>query len=60
MGVLVSGLAMAGAALVGCSSSSPKEEVSSPVTTTGGNTFAPSVLAPGPKTALPGNVITGG
>jgi hypothetical protein len=63
-GALVSGLAIAGTALAGCSSSSPKEEMGSPVTTTvnplGGNSFVPSVVAPGPQTALPGNVITGG
>ena len=35
---------------------SPSEKGLSP---TGGNKFTPSVTAPGPQTALPGNVNTG-
>ena len=36
---------------------SPSEKAINP---TGGNKFTPSVKAPGPQTALPGNVNTGG
>ena len=36
---------------------SPSEKA---INHTGGNKFTPSVKAPGPQTALPGNVNTGG
>ena len=62
-GVLLSAVAIAAAALAGCSNNSPKEEVGSPVTTTvnpmGPNSFAPGVVAPPAPTAMPGNHSSG-
>ncbi len=65
-GVVISGAAIATAVLVGCQSKteSPPERQGSPATTTlnpmGPNSYTPSVKAPAPQTALPGNVVTGG
>ena len=62
-GMLLSAVAIAAAALAGCSNNSPKEEVGSPVTTTvnpmGPNSFAPGVVAPPAPTAMPGNHNSG-
>ena len=62
-GVLLGTVAIAAAALAGCSNNSPKEEVGSPITTTvdpmGPNSFAPTVVAPAAPTAMPGNHNSG-
>ena len=60
MGVLLSGLLIAAAALAGCSSNSPKQEMGGPATTTvnpmgGQNSFAPTITAPAAPNAVPGN-----
>lgn len=62
--VLIGALAMAAAAAMsGCSSNATPEKQGGPVTTTvnpmGPNSYTPTVIAPGPQTALPGNVNTG-
>ncbi len=64
VGAVVGGLALALAAVTACHSAPPREEHkdSAPATTLnplGPNSFSPQVKAPGPRTALPGNVRTG-
>ena len=60
---VVGGVAIAVAALAACQSAPQREQKDSAPTTTlnplGPNSYAPTVTAPGPKTALPGNVKTG-
>ena len=63
MGALIGGLAIAVSVLGACQSAPKDEQKDSAPTTTidpmGPNSYAPQVKAPGPQTALPGNVKTG-
>ena len=60
------GIALVAAVLAGCgtgnSSDQDQPRQNLPTTTVnpmGPNSFTPSIKAPGPQTALPGNVVTG-
>ena len=60
---LLSALVVAAVALAGCQTSASQQKKESGPSTTlnplGPNSYAPTVKAPGPQTALPGNVNTG-
>jgi hypothetical protein len=62
VGVLVSGVAIIASMMAGCGNASTQDRPQGgpgPVTTTNPNSYAPTVIAPGAPTALPGNVNTG-
>ena len=59
VGVVIGGLAIGAAVLVGCQKSpAPLPKESAP-TTSWGPSYEPGVKAPAAPTALPGNVVTG-
>lgn len=59
-GVLIGGLSIGAAMLVGCQTTpAPLQKEGSP-TTSWAPSYEPGVKAPAAPTALPGNVITGG
>ena len=59
VGVVIGGLAIGAAMLVGCQKSpAPMPKESAP-TTSWGPSYEPGVKAPAAPTALPGNVVTG-
>ena len=58
VGVVVGGLALAAATLVGCSKAESTPKNIGP-TTSLYPSYSPTVKAPAAPTALPGNVITG-
>jgi hypothetical protein len=60
LAVLVGGLAIAAATLVGCQQTPAELPKESAPTTSWGPSYQPGVIAPAAPTALPGNVITGG
>jgi hypothetical protein len=62
VGVLLSGVAIVAAIVAGCGSAATEDRPQGgpgPLTTTNPNSYAPTVIAPGAPTALPGNVNTG-
>lgn len=60
---VISVFALVTTVLSACQSDPPQQQPNSAPTTTlnpmGPNSFTPTVIAPGPRTALPGNIKTG-